>query len=302
VGQPAINVKGPGRLTFGKLRCSQAKPELAVTAHSSADSFSEAETMVSMSPEPSLEPTSRLQKPAKVATAFGSHQAPETPDKLHKNGFSHALHLDSPDGQDQHQGRGAVSNLPGLLSPQPSKKKATAMLLPKTSSRRENGGRDVSAVPYRAPAGVADASVKRMAKRLQTQARKYLRNDSGWFSQSKERFFAVTGELTSEATSGAGNGTVRSAMSAKSLALSWFDDKAAWKCHSRPLGSIPLACIRSAALTEPALQGTEVTLRFADVPEDLGQPCRMRLVFDSTAAALEWSHCMTDLIDLLREP
>jgi len=294
-----------GRLTFGRLRCSQAKPELAMAAHSSASSFSEAETMVSLSTEPSLEPPLRQQTAAKVATAFGSRQAHETLDKKQKNGFSHAVHFDSPDGEDQHQGRGAVGNLPGLLSPQPSKKEALALLLPKAGGRREDGGKDVAAAPaspQRAPAGAVDASVRKMAKRLHTQARKYPRNDSGWFSQSKERFFAVTGELASEAISGAGNGAARGAISAKSLALSWFDDKAAWKCHSRPLGSIPLACVRSAALTEPALQGTEVTLRFAEVPEDPGQPSRMRLVFDSTAAASEWSRCMNDLIDLLREP
>lgn len=254
--------------------------------------------MVSMSPEPSLEPPSRMQSAAKVATALGSHQVHETSDKMQKNGFSHGVHFDSPDGEGQHQGRGAVRNLP----PQPSRKDVTAPL-PKTGGRREDGGKDAGASPHGAPAGAIDASVRKIAKRLQTQARKYPRNDTGWFSQSKERFFAVTGELAGEAISGPGNGAARSAISAKSLALAWFEDKAAWKCHSQPLGKIPFACIRSAALTEPALQGsTEVVLRFADVAEDPGQPCRMRIVFHSTAAASEWSQCVNDLIGMLREP
>lgn len=312
--QPAIAVRGPGtpelahnggKLSFGRLRCSQAKHELAMTAHpsagSSALSDSEAETMVSMSPAPSLELPQKCHRAQQLgnnggraqgpAMAFGHHQ---TFDKMQKNGFSNTAHFDSPHEQDLHQGRGL------LVAAQPLRKEATALSLQKEGSRREDGGKDIAASPCRAP-GAADASaVKKVMKRLQTQARKYPRNDSGWFSQSKERFFAITGERGTEATSGAGDG--RGAISARSLALSWFDDKAAWKSHSRPCGSIQVACIRGAALTDPSTQGTEVTLRFADVAEDPGQPSRVRLVFESKAAASEWSKCLNDLLDLLREP
>jgi len=313
--QPNISVKSPGhpdlspqkgRLTFGRLRCSQAKPELALmTAHASACSSIMSDSEVSMSPESSVEPPLYLQHchRAKLGNNGGNGAtAYETSDKMQKNGFSHNVHFDSPDGEDQHRARGAERNLPGFPSPQPTRKEMPSLRLPKTGSAREGlGDKDMGTAPHGAQAGAVDASVKKMVKRLQTQARKYPRNDSGWFSQSKERFFAITGELANGATSGTGNGAARSAIRARSLALSWFEDKANFKSHSRPLGSIPMACIRSVALTEPATAGTEVMLRFADVAEDPGQPSRMRLVFESKAAASEWSQCLNEFVDLLRE-